>query len=94
MLDFVATLGRVYGREAQPALRDEFRPGDFRHLFTDASRLRALGWEAQVELEEGLRRYADWIRTQGTVEEYFSAAERLLRLPKALRPQAVAGGLY
>lgn len=79
VLEFVATLEHAYGRDVQPALRGEFRPGDFRHLFTDAACLRSLGWEPQVSLEEGLRRYAAWIQTYGTIEEYFTEAERLLK---------------
>lgn len=79
VLDFVRTLGQVYGREASPELRGEFRPGDFRHLTTDASRLRALGWKPEVALKEGLTRYAEWIQGFGSVEEYFSQAEVILK---------------
>lgn len=79
VLDFVATLGRVYGREVRPELRGEFRPGDFRHLTTDAGKLSALGWSPTVTLEEGLGRYAAWIQTYSTIEEYFTEAERLLK---------------
>ena len=79
VLEFVDTLARVYGRPVEPELRGDFRPGDFRHLTTDATRLRALGWAPRVPLEEGLRRYAAWIQTYGSVEEYFTEAERLLR---------------
>ena len=84
ILDFAATLGRVYGREVQPELRGEFRPGDFRHLSTDASKLKTLGWSASVPLEEGLRRYAAWIRSYGSVEEYFSRAEQQLKLTQVV----------
>jgi dTDP-L-rhamnose 4-epimerase len=79
VLDFVALLNKVYGREVQPQLRGEFRPGDFRHLVSDSNKLRAIGWEPQVPLQEGLKRYASWIQSFGTVEEYFSEAERLLK---------------
>lgn len=79
VLDFARTLARIYNRKIEPEQRGEFRPGDFRHLSTDASRLHALGWEAQVPLETGLRLYADWIQSYTTVEEYFSEAERLLK---------------
>jgi dTDP-L-rhamnose 4-epimerase len=79
VLEFVEVLNEVYGRKVAPVLRAEFRPGDFRHLVTDASKLCALGWTPQVPLREGLRRYADWIQSFGTIEEYFSEAERVLK---------------
>jgi hypothetical protein len=66
-------------------MRGEFRPGDFRHLVTDAGKLRALGWEAQVPLADGLQRYAAWIQGYGTVEEYFSEAERLLKETRVIQ---------
>ncbi len=41
-----------------------FRPGDIRHAVADISRAKALlGWSPQVEVEDGLRRLADWSRT-------------------------------
>lgn len=84
VLEFVALLGEVYGREVQPEVRGEFRPGDFRHLVTDASQLRALGWEPLVSLKAGLQRYADWIRGYTTIEEYFTEAERLLKSTRVI----------
>lgn len=79
VLDFVRLLAKTYGQEVKPELRGEFRPGDVRHLTTDAARLRALGWKPEVHLEAGLRRYANWIQRYGSVQEYFSEAEQFLK---------------
>lgn len=79
VLEFIATLAKVYGRKVKPELRGEFRPGDVRHLVTDASKIGAIGWKPQVLLEEGITRYAKWIQSYTTVEEYFTEAERLLK---------------
>jgi dTDP-L-rhamnose 4-epimerase len=32
-----------------------------------------------VGLEEGIERYLEWIRQQGSVKDYFAAAELILR---------------
>ena len=53
MLEFARLLARTYGRSVEPVLPGEFRPGDFRHLFTDAAQLKSLGWQPLVPLEEG-----------------------------------------
>lgn len=89
VLDFVATLGRVYGHIVQSELKGEYRPGDFRHLVANASRLKQLGWTPQVNLEEGLQRYAVWIQTQNAIEEYFTEAEKLLKDTKVIRQSSV-----
>jgi dTDP-L-rhamnose 4-epimerase len=86
VLDFIACLAKVYGREVQPELRGDFRPGDVRHLVTDASRLRRLGWLPKVILEEGLQRYAEWILSYTTIEDYFGEAEQLLKSTRVVVP--------
>jgi len=57
----------------------EFRPGEMRHLISDTTRIRAAGYEPQVSLATGIRRYIEWIGQQMDVRDYFAAAETLLR---------------
>ncbi len=69
-----------------PVRRGEFRPGEMRHLVSDIRLARSAGFEPATELCEGIGRYLDWIRTQGTVREYFGAAEGILRQQRILHP--------
>jgi len=50
-----------------------------RHLTSDATRVRAAGYEPQVDLATGIARYLDWVRSQSDVRDYFSEAARILR---------------
>ncbi len=63
----------------EPLAREEFRPGEIRHLISDTQRVAATGFSPHVMLERGIERYLDWIRTQGDVKEYFASAEATLR---------------
>jgi dTDP-L-rhamnose 4-epimerase len=63
----------------EPVAQGEFRPGEMRHLTSDTTRIRAAGYEPQVSLAEGIRRYIEWIGRQMNVRDYFAAAETLLR---------------
>ncbi len=85
VVDVVQTLAKCYGRQVQPLLRGEYRPGEVRHLFSDSSELRATGWSPTTSLAEGLQAYVDWIRTQGDIKEYFSEAEKLMKEIRAVR---------
>jgi len=60
-------------------LNGEFRPGEIRHLISDTKLIRAAGYAPRVSLEEGVARYLAWIKTQGSVRDYFAAAEPILR---------------
>ena len=63
----------------EPAVQGEFRPGEIRHLTSDISRIRSLGFAPEVDLETGIARYIDWIREQADVRDYFAEAESILR---------------
>ena len=63
----------------EPEVNGEFRPGEMRHLTSDTTRMRSVGYEPHVDLTEGIKRYIDWIRTQSDIRDYFSEAEKILR---------------
>jgi dTDP-L-rhamnose 4-epimerase len=67
------------GIDIAPLARGEFRPGEIRSLISDIGRIRTIGYEPQVSLEEGIGRYLDWISTQGAIDDYFASAEAGLR---------------
>jgi dTDP-L-rhamnose 4-epimerase len=72
-------LSRLLKVDIQPEARGEFRPGEMRHLTSDTTKARAAGYTPQVELEEGIQRYIDWIRSQADIRDYFSEAEQILK---------------
>jgi dTDP-L-rhamnose 4-epimerase len=67
------------GVKMAPLARGEFRPGEIRSLISDIAHIRTIGYEPQVSIEEGIARYVAWIRTQGSVGDYFGAAEAGLK---------------
>ncbi len=82
----VADLARIIAAklnvELAPLARGEFRPGEIRSLISDISRIRTIGYEPSVTIEEGIGRYVDWIRdfTGGAaVKDYFAEIEAGLR---------------
>jgi dTDP-L-rhamnose 4-epimerase len=78
--DLAGIIADQLGIKIAPLARGEFRPGEIRSLISDISRIRTIGYEPQVSIEEGIGRYIAWIKTQGgNVEDYFSKAEAGLR---------------
>ncbi len=61
--ELASELIRRYGKEDElsPDVTNEFRSGDIRHCYADASRAkRLLGFESEVTLEEGLEELVSW----------------------------------
>jgi nucleoside-diphosphate-sugar epimerase len=65
LLELVATVNRVLGTDITPA-HTAPRVGDIRHSLADITRAREmLGYQVEVEFEEGLCRLITWYREQG-----------------------------
>lgn len=63
LLDLVAMIGRLTGRELQP-VHAAARAGDIQHSLADVSKAaRLLGYTPQMTLEEGLRRTVEYYRS-------------------------------
>ena len=72
-------ISAALGIPLAPIMNGDFRPGEIRHLTSDTTLIRNAGYAAAVSLEEGITRYLAWIKTQGSIREYFAAAESILR---------------
>jgi len=77
--DLARIIADKLGVQIEPLARGEFRPGEIRSLISDISRVRTIGYEPSVSIEEGIARYIAWIRTQGAVKDYFAEIEAGLR---------------
>ena len=64
----------------EPQVTGEYRIGDIRHGFADISRLAAMtGFDPQISLEAGLRRFCDWVATQSIPESSLDRANAELK---------------
>lgn len=77
--DLAALISDALNIHLDPIVPGTFRPGEIRHLISDTTRIRSLGFAPTVDLQQGIERYLSWIRDQGDVNEYFTAAETQLR---------------
>lgn len=85
VVDLVKKIGDVLGKKGEPQISGEYRMGDVRHIVLDPSRLKALGFQTQVPLEEGLKEFAAWIGGQPEVRDYFTAAYEKLKQSRLVR---------
>lgn len=63
ILELAQTLTRLCSSEIKPQISGEYRKGDIRHCYAETSRARnVMGFEASINLEEGLSELAKWAR--------------------------------
>jgi dTDP-L-rhamnose 4-epimerase len=73
------SLARVLAVDLEPEVTGRYRAGDIRHCFADISRARELlGYEPQVELDDGLQELAGWLATQQADDRVAAATAELV----------------
>jgi len=60
--EFADIVMRHYGSAEPGVVTGEYRFGDTRHIFSDISALRALGWEPQRTPADSVAAYAAWLK--------------------------------
>jgi dTDP-L-rhamnose 4-epimerase len=79
VLEIASMMLRAFGSRLEAVIPGEFRLGDTRHTVSDISKLRALGWEPAIPVEQNIAEYVAWIREQAGKREYLEEAERVMR---------------
>ena len=78
------------GVGGEPEFPGLYRVGDSRHIFSDVSKLRALGWAPEVSQREMVREYLAWAAEQPGLEDSFARARDVMEAAGVLR--TVSGG--
>lgn len=82
ILEGIAAIARVLGRDDLSPLHLEPRPGDVRRLHGDPRRFAELtGFAPRVSFEEGITRLVDWFRAQAGVADLLADVSERNWLP-------------
>lgn len=79
VLEYGALVAQVLGADLAVAVPGEYRFGDTRHIISDISRLRSLGWEPATPLPQIIAEYAAWARQQPGLGDPYAQAEQVMK---------------
>jgi len=91
VLEFARMMLDAAGSSMEPEVPGEFRLGDTRHTVSDISRMRGLGWEPRVPVEQNVSEYLEWLETQSVTSEFVAEADRVMRESGVVQRAAFAG---
>ncbi len=82
ILKVAETINRLAGGRSRIDVTGEHLAGDIRHAFANISRLRGLGWEPTVSLDDGLGRFMRWAADveRDSGDTYGQSIDNLTRL--------------
>jgi dTDP-L-rhamnose 4-epimerase len=86
--EFADIVMRQYGSEKPGVVTGEYRFGDTRHILSDISALRALGWEPQRTPAESVAAYAAWLQGMEGLEGVLAEADARMRALGVVRKAA------
>jgi dTDP-L-rhamnose 4-epimerase len=81
VLEYFHMLKRLTGSNTTPTIPRLFRLGDVRHILSDITALKQLGWAPKTPLEETAAQYLAWLSTQRVTAT--SVQEALNRMREA-----------
>jgi dTDP-L-rhamnose 4-epimerase len=83
--EFADIVRRQYGSDQAPAVTGEYRFGDTRHILSNISALRELGWEPKHGPAESVARYADWLAGLKGLDGVLAEANARMRVLGVVR---------
>jgi dTDP-L-rhamnose 4-epimerase len=77
--EFSAVVQQQYGSDQPGQVTGEYRFGDTRHILSDISALRGLGWEPQHTPADSVAAYADWLKGMDGLDSVLAEANARMR---------------
>ena len=77
--EFAEIVRTVFGKEIRPAIPGLYRYGDTRHIHSDISELRSLGWNPAQTPVDSVRAYRDYLYEQTDINDIMAYAEKKMR---------------
>ena len=87
--EFSDIVMRQYGSDEPGRITGEYRFGDTRHIFSDTSALRELGWQPKRTMADSVTAYSEWLKGMDGLDEVLAAANAQMRSLGVVRKATV-----
>jgi dTDP-L-rhamnose 4-epimerase len=66
---FYDKVAEIFGMKIKPKIPGEYRYGDTRHIFSDISKLKRIGWKPKIPIEQSIKEYKQYLEEQTDIED-------------------------
>ncbi len=79
VVEFAKTVAEVFGSDLAPKIPNEYRFGDTRHIFSDISKLKALGWVPKRTILDSIKEYKQYLEQQTDINDILDYSEKYMK---------------
>lgn len=79
VVEFAKTVAMVFGCNFEPKIPSEYRFGDTRHIFSDISKLKSLGWEPKRTIIDSIKEYKLYLEQQTDIKDILDYSEKHMK---------------
>ena len=76
VLNLANMVARTLGRKVKNKASGKFRFGDTRHIVSDISKLKALGWQPINSIQKSVDDYVAWVKEEGAIQDLVEFAQK------------------
>lgn len=85
--EFCSIVAKVFEKDGlDPRIPGLYRFGDTRHIISDVSKLKALGWSPTRTAEDSVREYREYLEAQTDIDDIMDFAEQRMQSLNVVRP--------
>jgi dTDP-L-rhamnose 4-epimerase len=84
VLEYAKLFSKIVGKELDFDISGKFRYGDTRHMVSDISKLKSLGWNPAKPIAEVIKDYLNWASGELKID-YYVEAERVMKAQGVIR---------
>lgn len=85
--EFCSIVAKVFGKDGlDPRIPGLYRFGDTRHIISDVSKLKALGWNPTRTAEDSVKEYREYLEAQTDIDDIMDFAEQRMQNLNVVRP--------
>lgn len=79
VLEFAQLVAKVFNKNITPKITEHYRFGDTRHIFSDISKLKSIGWRPTHTVEESVRAYIEWLEQMPGIDNVLDQTEQQMK---------------
>jgi len=77
--EFYEKVVEMFGKDIEARMPGEYRYGDTRHIFSDISKLKRLGWKPKILIEQSIKEYKQYLEEQVGIEDILEYQQEKMR---------------